>query len=102
MLFLLQVKNKFIVQGIDQGLYWFDGHNFTFIDGSEAFGKMKVHSIIGGNKDDLLICTASHGIYLFNGKEFKYWETPASTFLKEYTCNAGICISIPCMYWAAS
>jgi DNA-binding CsgD family transcriptional regulator len=93
MLFLLKVKNLFIVQGIDQGLYWFDGINFSFIDGSEVFGKMKVHSIIERNDNKILICTASNGIFLFDGKKIEFWKSEASDFLKDYTCNAGLSIS---------
>jgi DNA-binding CsgD family transcriptional regulator len=93
MLFLLKVNNRFIVQGIDQGLYWFDGLNFTFINGSELFGTTKVHSIIEKADGSIMICTASNGIFLFNGHNFITWKSEASDFLKLYTCNAGSRIS---------
>ncbi len=93
MLFMLRAGNRFIVQGIDQGLYWFDGVNFTFINGSEIFGNMKVHAIIKKDNGGILICSASQGIYIFDGQSFKKWNSEASDFLKTYTCNAGLSLS---------
>jgi ligand-binding sensor domain-containing protein/DNA-binding CsgD family transcriptional regulator len=93
MLFLLQTRDRFIVQGIDNGLYWFDGLNFTYIDESKMFGSMKVHSIIEKQDGTILICTASQGIFLFNGVSFKPWKSEISEFLKNYTCNAAVYMS---------
>jgi len=93
MLFMLRADNRFIVQGIDQGLYWFDGLNFEFIRGSEQFGTMKVHSIIEKDSGEILICTASKGIYLFDKQTFQKWNSQASGFLKTYMCNAGLSVN---------
>jgi hypothetical protein len=93
MLFMLRADERFIVQGIDHGLYWFDGMNFTFIKGSEIFGNMKVHAIIKKAEGEILICSASQGIYLYNGQFFRKWNTEASDFLKTYMCNAGLSLS---------
>ena len=93
MLFLFQVDDRFIVQGIDQGLYWFDGLNFTYIDGSQPFGGMKVHAVIEKSDRSLLICTAANGIFTYDGHTFKPWKSEISDFLKYYTCNGGLQIN---------
>jgi DNA-binding CsgD family transcriptional regulator len=89
MLFLFRADEKFMVQAIDQGLYWFDGTNFTFISGSHEFGSMKVHALVRRTDGTILVCTASRGIYVFDGQTFYPWKSEISEFLKYYTCNAG-------------
>ncbi|NJK86958.1 MAG: transcriptional regulator, partial [Bacteroidales bacterium] len=91
-LFMFRAANGFIVQFIDNGLYWFNGTDFSFIPGSKPLGSMKVHAVIEKKDGKLLICTASHGIFIYDGKSFEPWNSEISGFLKEYTCNAGISI----------
>lgn len=90
MLFIFPVNQTFIAQIIDQGLYWFQNNQFTFIPGSHIFNQTKVHAIIPYNDGNALIATANHGLYLFNGKDFKYLKSEASDFLKYYTCNTAL------------
>lgn len=93
LLFMFPVEKKFIAQVIDHGLYWFNGEKFTFIEGSSSFGSMKVHSVIPLRDGEVLICTASHGIFIYNGLSFSPWVTEISDFLKDYNCNAGLSIN---------
>ncbi len=87
MLFIFPVHQTFIAQVIDQGLYWFQNNQFTFIPGSQIFNQTKVHSIISYDDNKALIATANHGLYLFNGKDFNYFNSEAAEFLKYYSCN---------------
>ncbi len=93
MLFMFPAGKRFIVQIIDNGLYWFDGKNFDHIPGSDIFRLMKVHSIISKPDGKYFICTAAHGIYEFDGTTFRYLDSPVSNFLEYQTCNAGLCIN---------
>ena len=93
MLFMFRVGDRFIVQGIDRGLYWFDGTGFSFIDGSGQFGSVKVHAIIERGYDEYWICTANNGIFIFNGKTFSPQKSEVSDFLKEQTCNGGLAVN---------
>ncbi len=93
MLFFFRVGDRFIAQSLGRGLYWFDGSTFTFIDGSEPFGSMKVHALIDFGPGDQWICTANDGIFAFNGKEFTRLNSEISLFLKEATCNAGLAVN---------
>src|SRR5665647_2975663 len=42
MLFFFRAGEKLIAQSLGSGLYWFDESGFTFIEGSEIFGGLKV------------------------------------------------------------
>ncbi|MDZ7635426.1 MAG: hypothetical protein U5L72_13755 [Bacteroidales bacterium] len=93
MLFFFRVGERFMAQALGQGLYWFDDSGFTFIEGGEPFGSMKVHAMIDFGPDDQWICTANDGIFAFNGKEFTPLNTEISHYLKEATCNAGLAVN---------
>lgn len=93
MLFLFNTGGKFVCQVLGTGLYWFDGDKFEFIKGSELFKTAKVHSVFGTSGDQLWVCTASNGIYRYEGTGFRYFKSEISTFLAYHTCNAGLSLS---------
>lgn len=93
MLFLFKAGNLFITQILGNGLFWFNGSEFTEIRGSSFFQWNKVHSIIRLSETDYWICTSNNGIYRFDGNEFSYFDSEISTFLASQTCNAGLAIS---------
>lgn len=93
MLFLFRVGENFIVQFLDNGLYWFDGFEFTFIKGSEIFKNVKVHAIIKFNSGEYWICTSNNGIFLFDANGFTLQKTEISEYLKQETCNAGMAVN---------
>lgn len=90
MLFIFRVGESFMAQALGHGLYWFDGSGFTFIEGSEPFGSLKVHALIDFGPGDQWICTANDGIFAFDGIKFTPLDTEVSLYLKEATCNAGL------------
>jgi len=93
MLFFFRVGERFMAQALGYGLYWFDGSGFTFIEGSEPFGSLKVHALIDFGPGDQWICTANDGIFAFDGTNFSPVNTEISLYLKEATCNAGLAVS---------
>ncbi len=92
MLFFFRVGDRFIAQSLGEGLYWFDGSEFLFIEGSESFGTMKVHALIDFGPEESWICTANDGIFLYDGRGFTPLKNEISGFLKEATCNAGVAV----------
>ncbi len=46
LLFMFQAGDKFVVQALGLGLFWFDGSGFSFISHSELFSSVKVHAVI--------------------------------------------------------
>jgi hypothetical protein len=88
MLFMFKVADELWVQILNKGLYKFKNNNFEWVEGSEQFCNIKIHSIVPYNANELLVCTEKSGIYKFDGKKFTYWNSPISTFLSYKTCNA--------------
>ncbi len=88
MLFMHQVRDRFITQILQNGLFWFNHDRFTFIENSEIFSNKKVHAIIPYDNNKWLVCTDKDGIYLYDGWQFSYFDSEASDFLKRNTCNA--------------
>jgi DNA-binding CsgD family transcriptional regulator len=93
MLFFFRAGENLIAQSLVNGLYWFDGSGFTFIEGSEIFGSLKVHAVIEFKSDEYWICTSNSGIFLFDGHTFTPVKNEISEYLKEETCNAGLAVN---------
>ncbi|MDY0202129.1 MAG: hypothetical protein RBR40_14205 [Tenuifilaceae bacterium] len=87
MLFLHQIRSKYVVQVIESGLFWFQNNEFTFIENSNVFSNKKVHAIIPYGKEQWLVCTDSDGMFLFDGHSFNPLHSDANTFLKSNMCN---------------
>ncbi|MCU0456787.1 MAG: hypothetical protein MUE74_10830, partial [Bacteroidales bacterium] len=93
MLFMFPAGQRFIVQGIGTGLYWFNGNGFEFIPGSEIFRNLKIHALICRKTDEYWICTANNGIYAFDGISITKQESEVSSYLEDYSCNAGLALN---------
>ncbi len=93
LLFLHQPGNRFIVQILDLGLFWFDDNAFIPMEGGDLFADKKVHAIIPYTAGKLIICTDNKGLFLFDGIGFSYLMSEASDFLSENTCNAAVRLS---------
>jgi DNA-binding CsgD family transcriptional regulator len=93
MLFFFRAGEKLIAQSLGNGLYWFDDSGFTFIEGSEIFGSLKVHAVIEFKFDEYWICTSNNGIFLFDRHIFTPLKNEISEYLKEETCNAGLAVN---------
>jgi DNA-binding CsgD family transcriptional regulator len=93
MLFMFEAGDKFIVQFLNLGLFWFDGSDFRIIPNSEIFSRVKVLAIVPVGNGVFWICTANKGIFTFDGKSFTPLKSEISDFLKAETCNAGLTIN---------
>lgn len=87
MLFMHQISNKYVVQVIESGLFWFENNEFKLVENSDFFSNKKVHSIIPYDENQWLVCTDTNGIYHYDGVSFNYYNSEASTFLRENICN---------------
>jgi hypothetical protein len=90
---MFSIGNNMVVQALGKGLYFFDGLEFDFIEGSQLFGEMKVHAIVSRPSDHFWVCTDNKGIYQYTGSTFTPLNTPVSQFLKVGNCNAGLSVN---------
>ncbi|RYD73195.1 MAG: transcriptional regulator, partial [Sphingobacteriales bacterium] len=86
-LFSYKIGNRFIVE--DKGLYELKGTKLEFIPGSDVICKTGVLSILPFKENTLLIGTGKNGLFLFDGKTFKPFNTPANSFLSAFQLNNG-------------
>ncbi|HCY00832.1 MAG TPA: hypothetical protein DG754_11900, partial [Bacteroidales bacterium] len=88
MLFLHQIRDKYVVQVIESGLFWFQNNEYSYIEKSDVFSNKKVHAIIPYGDEQWLVCTDNYGIFRYDGQNFSYFSSDASTFLESNVCNA--------------
>jgi ligand-binding sensor domain-containing protein/DNA-binding CsgD family transcriptional regulator len=93
MLFMHNPNGELVTQILENGLFRFSGNDFHKIPGSSIFAQKKVHAIIPYNDKSWMICTDNEGIYIYDGRNFNYFESEVSDFLKSFTCNAAVQLS---------
>lgn len=86
-LFSYKIGNRFIVE--DKGLYELKGNKLEFIPGSDVVCKTGVLSILPFQGNHLIIGTGKNGLFIFDGKTFKQFNTPANSFLSAFQLNNG-------------
>lgn len=93
-LFVQEVKNRFFVEVIDNGLYELDlnrplKEQFVLIKGSEFLGKQSVNSILSFQENKMLIAT-NKGIYVYDFKNFKELNKKTNEFITQNQLNRGL------------
>ncbi|QKJ30671.1 transcriptional regulator [Mucilaginibacter mali] len=86
-LFLHKVNNRFFVEGLNRGLFELIGDKLSQAPGSE-----KIHSVLSilpYKGDRYLVGTSKDGLFIYDGKTFTPFQTPANTFLQTYQLNNG-------------
>lgn len=86
-LFSYKIGNRFIVE--NKGLYELENNKLEFIPGSDVVCKTGVLSILPFKGNTLLIGTGKDGLFLFDGKSFTPFNTPANSFLSAFQLNNG-------------
>ncbi|MFC4211414.1 triple tyrosine motif-containing protein [Pedobacter lithocola] len=86
-LFSYKIGNRFIVE--NKGLYELKGNKLVYIPGSDVVCKTGVLSILPFKANTLIIGTGKDGLFLFDGKTFIPFNTPANSFLSTFQLNNG-------------
>lgn len=60
------LKNNFYVQEIGKGLLKYENGALNLINKGAFFKEIRIHSVLPYEKDKLLICTRTHGLYLYD------------------------------------
>ena len=99
LLFLQKVRNEFLIQQMLSVICHFDGHGLQPIPGSECFKNMDVRVMLPIGDTDYLVGTAEKGIYRYDGKTFKEWNSSLSKIMMDKELNCGILTSGGLYYW---
>lgn len=93
-LFVHEVKNRFFVEVIDNGLYELNINKsskdqFTLVKGSEFLGKLSVNTILPFQENEILIGT-NKGIYIYDFQNFKELNKKTNEFISQNQLNRGL------------
>lgn len=89
-LFLTKVRDEFIVQEMLGSLFRLKGDRLLKIENSEIFEKSDVRVILPYGEDEYIIGTSTKGIYIYDGKEFREWNSVLSLEMNSKELNCGI------------
>ncbi|MDU1892604.1 MAG: triple tyrosine motif-containing protein [Dysgonomonas sp.] len=89
-LFLLNVNNQFWVQEMQGKLLQLEGDKLIEPAGGDIFIGKDVRTILPYQSNKLLICTATDGLFIYDGTSFTKWENPISSALKLNELNCGL------------
>lgn len=90
LLFLHKVNNRFFVEVLENGLHELVGNKLVYLPQSDQLGKQGILSILPYKNGGLLIGTSKNGLFIYDGKTFSPFNTPANNFLKTYQLNNGV------------
>jgi ligand-binding sensor domain-containing protein len=88
-LFLHQVNKQFMVEVLGKGLFELQGKKLVALRHDGKLQPSDVLSILPYKNGKLLIGTRKDGLYLYDGKAYVPFNTPASPFLKAFQLNNG-------------
>lgn len=90
LLFLHKVNNRFFVEVLEHGLHELVGNKLVYLPQSDQLGKQGILSILPYKNGGFLIGTSKNGLFIYDGKTFSPFITPANGFLKTYQLNNGV------------
>ena len=88
-LFLHHVGKRFIIEELGRGLFELNGNNLTPLNNDGPALPEGVLSILPYKARKLLIGTSKAGLFLYDGRRYIPFETPANAFLRTYQLNNG-------------
>ena len=92
-LFLHHAGNRFLVEVLNQGLFELIGSKLVFLPNSEQLGTDGVLCILPFKEGKYLIGTSKNGLFVYDGKQFIPFSSPANSFLKTFQLNNGVSLS---------
>lgn len=89
-LFAFEANGRYFLEVLDKGLYEIINNQFAFIPNSEFLKKESVHTILPGANVSTFLVGTNKGIYSFDGKAFKPFNSQLQQFVQQNQLNAGV------------
>ncbi|MDX9942093.1 MAG: triple tyrosine motif-containing protein [Bacteroidales bacterium] len=89
-LFLIKCDNRLFIQENDGGLFELQGHQLSFLEGSEIFQDTEVKAILPYREGKIIIGTSSKGLFVYDGKSWTPMPTNAEADIRENKINNGV------------
>jgi len=88
--FLLKAGDKMFLQNVRGALFEVINDKLEKVEMGDLMAGSEVKTILPYGLSTYLIGTTSSGLFLYDGKSIKPWETPANELLKQSQINNGI------------
>lgn len=89
-LFLMKVKNRFFIQGLNKGLFELKGTKLVFVPGTELLANMAVLCMLPFGTNSFVVGTSNNGLFIYDGVKVRAWEISANKFLITNQLNNGV------------
>lgn len=89
-LFLHQVNKRFIAEVLGKGLFELKDNKLIPLPNSGTITPSNILSILPYRNGNLLIGTSKDGLFLYDGKQYLRFNTPANAFSQTFQLNNGI------------
>jgi DNA-binding CsgD family transcriptional regulator len=90
--FSFYVNGVFYVFDRESGLMEYRNGFLRKLPGGEFFARLEIWSVLSINADEVLIGTASNGLFLYNGVSVTPWDKPINKLLKEHQIYSSLSI----------
>jgi len=93
LLFLNRAGNRFLVEVLGKGLYELKGSKLIPLPHTSPLNPANILTVLPYKNGSLLIGTSKDGLFIYDGQNYKSFNTAANTFLKTFQLNNGSRIS---------
>lgn len=81
------IHDKFIVQGIDNGMFELKGNELVLIENTEEIGNYRVQAITALSDNQIVIGTSLNGCFTYSENKLKPWNNTFNDALKKDQLN---------------
>ncbi len=89
-LFVFEVKGRYFLQVLNEGIFELVGEKFIFLAKSDVLKNESVHTILPTDKANEILIGTNRGLYLFDGKKMEIFNQKSKQFFQQNQINAGI------------
>jgi signal transduction histidine kinase len=87
--FAAQANGKLYVHDAHSGLTKIEDDSLRLLPGGDRFADVEIAAILPFSSDAILIAAADGSLFIFDGNEFKLFESEAATFLRDNQLMSG-------------
>mgnify|MGYP006286756151 FL=1 len=87
---LMKARNRLFIHIVEKGLYEIKNDKLHLVPGSKVLADDEIKVILPFRDDQFLVGAATGGLYIFDNKQFKPWDIPASDEIKNAEVNVGL------------
>ena len=91
--FSFLVNNKLYIQDKKLGLVYYSKGKLTALKGTKAINNSEVWGIFPNHKNQLILATLENGLFIYDNKTIKPWQTEANEYVRTNSSLGGCVIN---------